>query len=738
MHLSVDDRGARYPITIDPIVQQAYLTPTGVGLTDLDDGFGTSVDVSGDTVVVGAYQESSSSLGVNGIPNESAPAAGAAFVFVRTAGVWKQRAYLKPAAAGTTQAGDSFGSAVAISGDTIVVGARGEDSASLGINSTPNEGASAAGAAFVFVRIGEVWSQQAYLKPASIGTSAVTDRFGWSVAVSGDTVVVGAPFEDGDGLVVNSTPNENAVDAGAAYVFVRTLGAWIQQSYLKPASVGTTQAGDRFGSAVAVSGDTVVIGAFLEDSAGLGINSTPGEGSANAGAVYVFARTAGDWSQQAYLKPANVGSTQLGDHFGAAVAVSGDTLVVGANSERSSSLGVNSTPDENAFSSGAAYVFVQIAGVWKQEAYLKPASVGTTQISDAFGTSVAISGDTVVVGAPLEDSASLGVKSTPDEEAVDSGAAYVFVRTAGAWRQQAYLKPTAVGFGQAGDVFGTWVAVSGDTLVVAAPNEDSDSDGINSEPNENVRDSGAVYTWLRSGPVLSEVIDAGSLRPEIAAAAWVTLKGTGLASTTRIWVGADFVQNRLPTTLDGVSVTIDGQPAAVYYVSPTQLNVLSSALIRTGPVEVVVTTPLGVDTFTATVKPQVPAWFMLDPENRKYVAAVNGDGSIVGKTGIYPSVPNFTKPLIAKTGRALIYGTGFGVTNPPVPEGTIFSGAFNITGVTIKIGGVPVTVEFAGVVTPGLFQFNIVAPDLRPGDYLIEATINGVLTQAGAYITLGP
>jgi uncharacterized protein (TIGR03437 family) len=128
---------------------------------------------------------------------------------------------------------------------------------------------------------------------------------------------------------------------------------------------------------------------------------------------------------------------------------------------------------------------------------------------------------------------------------------------------------------------------------------------------------------------------------------------------------------------------------------------------------------------------------MLDPENRKYVAAVNSDGSIVGKVGLYPAAPNFTKPL-PRGGRALIYGTGFGITNPVTPEGIVFSGAYSIAGVIIKVGGVPVVVEFAGVVTPGLFQFNIVAPNLQPGDYLIEATINGVPTQSGAYITLGP
>ena len=738
LRLSVDDQGARYPITIDPLVQQAYLKPAAVGTTQLEDHFGSAVSVSGDTVVVGAYGENSPSLGVNSTPAEGSGDAGAAYVFVRTSGGWIQQAYLKPTSVGTTQVGDQFGFSVAVSGDTVVVGANFEDSSSLGVNGTPNQSARDSGAAYVFVRSAGVWTQQAYLKPTAVGTTQVNDSFGYSVAVSGDTVVVGALREDSDTLGANSTPNDDTQDAGAAYVFVRNAGVWSQQAYLKPANVGTYQAVDGFGSSVAVSGDTVVVGASTEDSSSLGVNSAPNENAIDSGAAYVFVRTAGAWSQQAYLKPARVGTTQEGDAFGVSVAVSGDTVVVGANSEDSDSLGVNSTPNDNTFSSGAAYVFVRNAGVWSQQAYLKPASVGTTQAADGFGIAVAVSGDMLVVGANEEPSTTLGINSTPNESGIAAGAAYVFVRTAGLWIQQAYLKPANEGTTQGGDSLGLAVAVSVDTVVAGAPGESSASLGVNSTPNENARNAGAVYAFTGTGPVISEVIDGGSLRPEIAPSAWVTIKGTGLAPTTRIWVDSDFVQNRLPTALNGVSVTIDGKPAAVYYISPVQINVLAGALTHPGPVNVIVNTAEGTATFTATVKSQVPAWFMLDPENRKYVAAVNGDGSIVGKTGLYPSVPNFTKPLPAKTGRALIYGTGFGVTNPPVPEGTAFSGAFAIAGVSIKIGGAPVTVEFAGVVTPGLFQFNIVAPDLPAGDYLIEGTINGVATQVGAYITLGP
>jgi len=177
---------------------------------------------------------------------------------------------------------------------------------------------------------------------------------------------------------VNSTPDESASDAGAAYVFTRSGGVWTQQAYLKPQAVGSTQAGDRFGRSVAISGDTVVVGADSEDSSTTEVNSTPNESASDAGAAYVFTRSGGIWTQQAYLKPTAVGSTQANDSFGGSVAISGDTVVVGALGEGSSTTGVNSTPNESASYAGAAYVFTQSGGIWAQQAYLKPAAVGST------------------------------------------------------------------------------------------------------------------------------------------------------------------------------------------------------------------------------------------------------------------------------------------------------------------------------------------------------------------------
>ena len=389
--------------------QQAYLQASNAEDNDL---FGQTVAISGDTVVVGAYRESGSAIGVNGPVNEGARSAGAAYVFVRSGTTWAQQAYLK---ASNTGSGDLFGVSVAVSGDTVVVGAPSEDSSATGVNSTANELAGQSGAAYVFVRSGTTWSQQAYLKASQVSES---DNFGFSVAVAGNTVVVGAPFEDSSATGVNGTADELAGDAGAAYVFVRSGTTWSQQAYLKASQVSES---DNFGGSVAVAGDTVVVGALSEDGSAAGVNGTADELSGQSGAAYCFVRSGTTWTQQAYLKASNTGK---GDRFGKSVAVAGDTVVVGATSEDGSATGVNSTADELAGQSGAAYCFVRSGTTWTQQAYLKASNTGA---NDGFGASVAVSGDTVVVGALAEGSGATGINGNQNNNsAFESGAVYVF------------------------------------------------------------------------------------------------------------------------------------------------------------------------------------------------------------------------------------------------------------------------------------------------------------------------
>lgn len=406
--------------------------------------------------------------------------------------VIQQAAYIK---ASNTDLSDEFGFSVAVSGDTVVVGALNEDSDATGVDGDQdNANAPAAGAAYVFVRDSSGgWSQQAYLKASN--TNA-TDQFGRSVAISGDTIVVGAIDEDGNTTGVDGDQSNNdASDAGAAYVFVRDgSGAWSQQAYLKASN---TDMIDYFGWSVAVSGDTVVVGASGEDSDATGIDGDQNNNDApSAGAAYVFTRDdTGVWSQQAYLKASN---TTAHDGFGKSVAVSGDTVVVGAQLESSNATGVDGDQENtDATSAGAAYVFVRNqTGVWSQQAYLKASN---TNADDQFGNSVAISGDTVLVGAFNEASNSTGVDGSQESNSADgAGAAYVFVRDGlETWSQEAYLKASNT---DSGDKFGSSTSISGDNVLVGAYLEESNASGVDgNQDNDSAALAGAAYLFSRDG-----------------------------------------------------------------------------------------------------------------------------------------------------------------------------------------------------------------------------------------------
>lgn len=483
--LSVDATGARYPITIDPLAQQAYLKASNA---DAGDRFGVAIAVSGDTVVVGATGEASGATGVNGDQADNSTFnAGAAYVFVRSGSGWTQQAYLK---ASNTDAEDGFGASVSVSGDTVVVGAAGEASNAIGVGGNQaDNSASNAGAAYVFVRGGSDWTQQAYLKASN---TAASDRFGVSVAVSGDTVIVGADGEDSNATGIDGAQaDDSASNAGAAYVFTRSGNSWTQQAYLKASN---TDQGDSLGISVAISGDTAVVGSSLEDSNATGIDGDQADNSAvGSGAAYVFIRSGSSWTQQAYLKASN---TDGADQFGFSVAISDDTVLVGAPAEDSSATGVDGNQSDNAApAAGAAYAFIRSGSNWTQQAYLK---ASTTDTSDQFGISVAVSGDSSVVGAPGEASSATGVDGNQaDNSAVAAGAAYAFARSGSSWTQQAYLKASNT---DADDRFGIAVTVSGATVMAGAFGEDSNATGVNGNQADNsASTAGATYVFGPTG-----------------------------------------------------------------------------------------------------------------------------------------------------------------------------------------------------------------------------------------------
>jgi cysteine-rich repeat protein len=493
-----DYDGCNSDCTLSP---PAYVKASNTGAGD---SFGSSIALSADgsTLAVGTPYEASAATGVGGDQGDnSAPSAGAVYIFTRSGTMWTQQAYLK---ASVTGAGDQFGSSVALSADgsTLVVGAPHEDSAAVDINGDPyNDWFYGAGAAYVFTRSGTMWSQQAYVKAFNTNS---WDLFGSSVALSADgsTLAVGAHGEDSAGTGVNGyyQSDNSASEAGAVYVFTRSGTTWSQQAYIKASN---TDRVDYFGWSVALSADgsTLAVGAVLEASAATGIDGDQLDNSARgAGAVYVFARSGTTWSQQAYVKASNTGVSQSDsyDQFGSDIALSADgsTLAVGAVYEDSAATGIDGDQvDNSASDAGAVYVFTRSGTTWSQQAYVKASNTGAR---DWFGWSIALSADgsILAVGATQEDSAATGLGGIQaDNTAEDAGAVYVFTRSGRTWSQQAYLKASNT---DRGDNFSSSIALSADasTLAVGALYEDSAATGIGGDQaNNSAGGAGAVYVF---------------------------------------------------------------------------------------------------------------------------------------------------------------------------------------------------------------------------------------------------
>jgi hypothetical protein len=409
------------------------------------------------------------------------------------------------------------GRGVALSGDgnTLAVGAPHEASGAKGINGNQRDNSVfEAGAVYVYTRSGTRWTQQAYLKASNPQMSA---GFGHFVALSddGNTLAVSAYWESSGAKGINGNQQDESIpQAGAVYVFTRQGASWSQQAYVKASNTGeagTADAfgeGDQFGFSLALSGDgaTLAVGALTEDGGTRGINGNQSDNSAaSAGAVYVFTRSGVTWSQQAYVKSANI---DAGDLFGYSVALSrdGSVLAVGAFDEDGSTRQVNGPDDNRAGGSGAAYVFTRSGVMWAQQAYIKPSNIET---QDAFGVDVALSddGSTLLVGSLDEDCAATGVNPPGCDndwrDDLSMGAAYVFVRSGSTWSQQAFLKSSNIG---PNDTFGERLSLSGDgsVAVISASVEDGSAKGINGKADDAAIDAGAVYLFTRTGTTWSQ------------------------------------------------------------------------------------------------------------------------------------------------------------------------------------------------------------------------------------------
>jgi len=409
LRILIDDTAASYPITIDPWVQKAKLTASDGAA---DDHFGYSVAISNDTVVIAALEDI-----------WPYPSQGSAYVFVRSGSTWTQTAKLT---ASDGYAYDYFGRSVAISGDMVVVGADNESAyvfkKPLGGWATMTEthkltandgvggdefgksvaisgdtvvvGARGANTAYVFSYMYlpvfppvYFWSQTAKLT-ASDGASS--DSFGHSVAISGDTVVVGADCAD-----------DNGSASGSAYVFKKPLGGWATMTETHKLTASDGASGDYFGHSVAISNDRVVVVGALDDD----------DNGSSSGSAYIFSYIyiptlppVYFWLQTAKLTASD---GYLHDHFGISVSISGDTVVVGADHLH------------NGMRSGAVYVFEKPPGGWANMTQTDKLTASDGMWGDSFGTSVSISGDTLMVGAHGDD---IGTNT-------DQGSAYVFKLT---------------------------------------------------------------------------------------------------------------------------------------------------------------------------------------------------------------------------------------------------------------------------------------------------------------------
>lgn len=371
---------------------------------------GFSIDVDGNTAVVGAMYD-----------DHAGEQSGAAYIFVREGGAWMQQARLVAPDADQRW---MFGYCVAVSGDTILIGAPHADL----------EGLYEPGKAYIFTRTEDVWTLEAELThPAPRSW----DNFAIDVDLQGDTAVIGCDLDEWP-----SGPGA----AGSAFVFVRTDGIWSQQAML---TASDADVDDRFGIGVAIDDDTVLVGAWWDESA------------------YVFVRDGDTWTEQAIL---HAGDAHAGDYFGEHVALDGDTAVIGARYN-----------DEFGPDAGAAYVFVRNGGDWSQQAKLIAAD---TAAYDYLGYAVAVRGDTAVIGAHGNDEAAAG-----------AGAVYVFHRELGSWTEAQQLMASDAA---ADDNFGHSVALSSDTIAVGAPGVDVDG----------VDRVGAAYFF---GPMGSGTFDLGDL-----------------------------------------------------------------------------------------------------------------------------------------------------------------------------------------------------------------------------------
>lgn len=436
------------------INRQGLNLPTELDETIIAAGDAQALDLFGWSVAISGDTVIVGAREEDGRVGELPTAAGAAYIFNRSQYGFNSWYQVSKLTAADAQGADLFGEAVAISGDTVVVGAIWEDGG-------PGDPIPTSGAAYIFERNQggtNNWGQ--VLKIAASDAQSIDD-FGSSVAISGDTVIVGAPLEDGG-------EGDPMVETGAAYIFDRNQGGLNNWGQVVKLSAGDAQELDYFGYAVAISGDTVVVGA-REESGGTG-DPLP-----NAGAAYIFERNAGGANNWGQVTKLTAEDTQAGDLFGTSVDIDGDTIFVGALAE-------SGGPGDPIFSAGATYIFERNEGGTNNWSQVVKLTASDAQPFDDFGISVAINGDTVIAGAFR----AVGGSGNPVS---DAGAAYIFERDKGGTNNWGQVTKITASDAHIDDQFGFSVSTNGSFFIIGAPAKDGVGNSMNN--------AGAAYIYRK-------------------------------------------------------------------------------------------------------------------------------------------------------------------------------------------------------------------------------------------------
>ena len=400
--ISVADQSARYPVRVDPFLQTAELIASDRAAGD---SLGASIAVSGNTIVAGTPFHT---VGGN-------PYRGAVYVFTEPNGGWSTATQTAELTASDGSANDELGWSVGVSGDTIVAGA-------LQYNGGQ-------GAAYVFTEPANGWTNATQTAELTAFDGAGNDNLGWSVSINGPTIVAGAPSHAVGGNDAQ----------GAVYVFAEPAGGWTDATQTAELTASDGAAADQLGSSVALSADTIAAGSPQRT-----VGGNPDEG-----AVYVFTKPGGGWTDSTQTARLTASDTAAYDALGWSVSVSGDTIAAGAPLR---SVGQNQAQ-------GAVYVYTKPGGGWADTTQTAELTASDGAASDELGSSVSVSSDTISAGAP---------QRTVGGHAAQ-GTVYEFAKPGGGWANATQSAELTASDGATGDELGSTVAVNGTTIAAGAP-----------------------------------------------------------------------------------------------------------------------------------------------------------------------------------------------------------------------------------------------------------------------------